>query len=271
MNFIQVQFEVDSEAQAEIISALLEETGFIGSELQEQTLNICYDETSFDEQLLQEICEPQQWSYTKSIIPQQNWNQQWESNFKPIQIGSDILVRASFHPSSPNFPYELVITPKMSFGTGHHATTQMMLRAMLDIDCNGMDVLDYGCGTGVLGIFACKRGAQRVIGIDIDDWCIENSEENARLNQVSMELQLGNIDRVQGSFDLILANINLNILLENMARMSEHLKPGGQLLLSGLLESDLKSILQGTEQEKLIPVYQDVLNGWMCLKLTKPA
>ncbi|MBL7772091.1 MAG: 50S ribosomal protein L11 methyltransferase [Chitinophagaceae bacterium] len=271
MNFIQLDFRVSSEEQSEIITAYLEETGFIGSEIQDNLLSLCYQEDAFPFEEIQALCEQHQLTFEQKTIAQQNWNQVWESGFQPITIGNDIIVRASFHPPAPNFTWELIITPKMSFGTGHHATTQMMLKAILQEDCSEKRVLDYGCGTGVLAILAAKKGATYVLGIDIDDWCIENSEENAALNQTACSFALGNIDSLHESFDLILANINLNILKENMAAIEQRMNPGGVLLLSGILESDLNSILESCNAQQLRYVSKEICAGWMCLKVIKEA
>ena len=271
MNFIQLDFRVSSEEQSEIITAYLEETGFIGSEIQDNLLSLCYQEDAFPFEEIQALCEQHQLTFEQKTIAQQNWNQVWESGFQPITIGNDIIVRASFHPPAPNFTWELIITPKMSFGTGHHATTQMMLKAILQEDCSEKRVLDYGCGTGVLAILAAKKGAIYVLGIDIDDWCIENSEENATLNQTACTFALGNIDSLHESFDLILANINLNILKENMAAIEQRMNPGGVLLLSGILESDLNSILESCNAQQLRYVSKEICAGWMCLKVIKEA
>lgn len=270
MNFIELTFVVEREDEADIISALLEDTGYIGSEFKTNSLHICYEEDAFPEQDIMAVCKLHQLSYQQNRIPQQNWNEAWESSFQPIEVNTDLIVRASFHPPAPQFKWELIITPKMSFGTGHHATTQLMLRAILNLNCVEARVLDYGCGTGVLAIMAAKLGATQVVGIDIDDWCIENSIENASLNHITAHFFQGNIDQVEGGFDLILANINLNILRENMTYIDQRLVSGGVVLFSGILETDLESILESIESVGLQFISKEILNGWMCLKVLKP-
>jgi ribosomal protein L11 methyltransferase len=186
-------------------------------------------------------------SYEITLIPQKNWNEVWENNFEPIEIGGRVFVRATFHQPKPDFEYEIVIDPKMAFGTGHHQTTSMMLQLMLANDFVSKTVLDMGCGTGILAIMASKLGAAAITAIDYDPVCYESTIENAHLNQI------GNITSLCGSvevipneqFDIILANINRNILLDQMRRYSEVLKPGGEIYFSGFYETPDLGIITG--------------------------
>lgn len=181
------------------------------------------------------------WS-SKEIV-QQNWNAEWEKNFHPIKIGDECMVRAPFH-DPENVTYDIVIEPKMSFGTGHHETTHMMLQHILDTDFEGKSVLDMGCGTGVLAILAKMKGAKSVDAIDIDEWCFLNSKENVERNDCN------DIDVYQGDsslladkkYDIILANINRNILLEDIPIYANCLNTGGILFLSGFYLEDLDTI-----------------------------
>ncbi|MCX4359301.1 MAG: 50S ribosomal protein L11 methyltransferase [Rikenellaceae bacterium] len=169
-----------------------------------------------------------------------DWNSVWEADFSPIEVSDDCVVRAPFH-SAPDVAYDLVIMPKMSFGTGHHATTCLMLRHILEIDVEGLDVLDMGSGTGVLAILAAKRGARHVDAVDIDEWAAENAKENVADNGVAgiVDVALGDAAFIGGRrYDLILANINRNILLADMPAYAASLAPGGRLIVSGFLGVD---------------------------------
>ena len=176
-------------------------------------------------------------------IAQQNWNEEWEKNFHPISVGNRCLVRAPFHKPG-QVEFDIIIEPKMSFGTGHHETTHMMLQHILDTDMKGKSVLDMGCGTGVLAILAKMKGATYVEAIDIDEWCFLNSKENVQRNGCGdIEVFQGDSSLLQGkNFDIILANINRNILLKDIPIYSQSLKKGGSLFLSGFYLKDLDAI-----------------------------
>jgi ribosomal protein L11 methyltransferase len=178
-------------------------------------------------------------SYEVTLIPQKNWNEVWESNFEPLVIGDKIHVRATFHEPRPAFPYEIVIDPKMAFGTGHHQTTSMMLELMLENDFAGKKVLDMGCGTGILAIMASKLGSGDITAIDYDPVCFDSTIENAQLNNIpNITALCGSKEVIPGEqYDTILANINRNILLGQISRYSEVLKPGGEIYFSGFYET----------------------------------
>src|SRR5690554_2813165 len=180
-----------------------------------------------------------------SEIEQINWNIEWEKNFSPIEVDGKCVVRAPFHPER-NLEYEIVIEPKMSFGTGHHETTYMMLQYVLENEFEGKKVLDMGCGTSVLAILASMRGASEVEAIDIDQWCFENSQENVQRNNCkNIEVYLGDASLLQNrKYDVILANINRNILLNDISIYRESLNPNGILYMSGFYKEDLKDITE---------------------------
>ncbi|MEM8927248.1 MAG: 50S ribosomal protein L11 methyltransferase [Bacteroidota bacterium] len=182
-------------------------------------------------------------SWTSKAIEPQNWNKGWEKNFHPIEINEDCRIRAPFHPKK-NVPFEIIIEPKMSFGTGHHETTYMMLKFLLEEDLNGKKVLDMGCGTGVLAILAEMRGANQIDAIDIDTWCVENTTENIRRNRcVAINVELGNASiLIQKKYDVIIANINRNALLKDIPTYTSCLNKSGVLLLSGFYLRDLDMI-----------------------------
>lgn len=208
-------------------------------------------------------------SYTYKEMPNINWNEEWEKNFQPINVEDKVLIRAEFH-ESQGLEEEIIIQPKMSFGTGHHATTYLMIQQMMDMDFQRKQVLDMGCGTSVLAIYAKKKGASDVLGIDIDEWAVENSRENAERNNTPMRVELGTADNLgQEKFEIILANINRNILISDIPRYVEVLEPGGSLLLSGLCFFDVDDILQVCEEQNLQLQKKLQREEWVSLLLTK--
>ncbi|MCT3758247.1 50S ribosomal protein L11 methyltransferase [Elizabethkingia anophelis] len=208
-------------------------------------------------------------SYTYKEMPNINWNEEWEKNFQPINVEDKVLIRAEFH-ESQGLEEEIIIQPKMSFGTGHHATTYLMIQQMMDMDFQGKKVLDMGCGTSVLAIYAKKKGASDVLGIDIDEWAVENSRENAERNNTPMRVELGTADNLgQEKFDIILANINRNILISDIPRYVEVMEPGGSLLLSGLCFFDVEDILQVCNEQNLQLQKKLQREEWVSLLLTK--
>ncbi|WP_024740386.1 50S ribosomal protein L11 methyltransferase [Tenacibaculum maritimum] len=208
--------------------------------------------------------------YTQQEIAQTNWNAEWEKNFTPIQVDAKVSIRAPFH-ENPNLPYDIVIEPKMSFGTGHHETTHMMVQHLLEMDVAGMKTLDMGCGTGILAIFAEMRGANPIDAIDIDNWCYENSLENIKRNN-SKHIAVFEGDSAllnNKKYDLIIANINRNILLMDMEIYTNCLHKEGVLLLSGFYKEDIPVINEevikyGLKLDKTLE-----RNNWVALKYLK--
>jgi ribosomal protein L11 methyltransferase len=205
--------------------------------------------------------------YNLNEVPQTNWNAEWEKNFEPIQVDDLVSIRAPFH-ENPNLKYDIVIEPKMSFGTGHHETTHMMVQHLLQLDLENKKVLDMGCGTGILAIFAEMKGAKPLDAIDIDNWCYENSVENVtRNNCENISVYEGDATLlVDKKYDVIIANINRNILLLDMKVYTICLQEGGILLLSGFYEQDIpvidaEVIKYGLKLEKFIQ-----RNNWVALK-----
>ncbi|MBL7765447.1 MAG: 50S ribosomal protein L11 methyltransferase [Chitinophagaceae bacterium] len=243
MNYLKISFPTDRADTAEILMALLADMPGEGFEQLDDRLDMYVQEEGFDAGVVDAVCAQLGLTYTTTVVPRQNWNRQWEENFEPIQVNDELAVRAAFHPKPEGLKYDVVITPKMSFGTGHHETTHMMLEYVYETDCAGKSVFDFGCGTAVLGIFAKMKGAGRVLGTDIDDWVIENARENAMVNGCEdMEISMQQPAEIDETFDLILANINLNVLLETLPRLKLLLKPGGDLMMSGVLETDLDAL-----------------------------
>jgi ribosomal protein L11 methyltransferase len=209
------------------------------------------------------------WTITK--IEQMNWNAEWERHFNPVIIYNTVLIRASFHHNLPTYPYEIIIDPKMSFGTGHHATTALMIKTMLGISFKGKTILDMGCGTGVLAILAHKMGASAITAVDIDEWAVSNSKENFYQNGIDQYTLLhGGIESLnQNQFNIILANINRNILVSDIPSYSNALIMGGLLILSGIYHTDLEMIRQVAEQNKLTYKNHIEKNSWVAANFTK--
>ena len=208
-------------------------------------------------------------SYTYEEMPNINWNEEWEKNFSPINVEDKVLIRAEFHDSDPN-KHEIVIQPKMSFGTGHHPTTHLMIQQMLDMDLENKKVLDMGCGTSVLAIFAKQKGAGRTVAIDIDEWSVENSKENAARNNVELDIELGTADNLgKEKFEIILANINRNILISDIPTYVSVLEDGGKLLLSGLCFFDVDDILEVCTEQNLKLEKKIQREEWVSLLLSK--
>lgn len=205
-------------------------------------------------------------------IQKQNWNEAWEKTLEPIIVDDKCLVRAEFHKIIKKYPYEIIITPKMSFGTGHHQTTYLMLRGQMKIKHQGKRVMDAGCGTAILSIMASKLGATAVESFDIDEWSVINGKENAENNGYkNINIQQGKITEVhlRGKFDIILANINKNILLAEMEHYARFLEKDGQLLLSGFYTADIADIKKTAGQFGLEESLRDEKETWATLLLQK--
>jgi len=199
-------------------------------------------------------------------IQQENWNAKWESSFEPIQIEDRIAVRAPFH-NPCKVDIELIIEPKMSFGTGHHQTTYQMLQGIDALDLKGKTVLDVGCGTAVLAILAAKKGAIGVEAFDCDDWCVDNSRENAERNNVDLKVwQANDFAPVQKQYDVLLANINKNVLLQQVQDYARALKKGGVILISGFYTEDVSELKMAFEAYRFTYQNHTVKDNWVCAK-----
>ncbi len=269
---------VPREPAAGIFTAALAELGFESFEDTDNGLIAYIQEADFDEESLLQIpyWKSEAWraSYSLERIPLQNWNAVWEADYHPIQVSDLCVVRAPFHKApEPPVTYDLVIAPKMSFGTGHHETTWLMLSALLGKNVSGKRVLDMGCGTGVLGILAHRMGAQKVVGIDIDAWSVENARENADRNQgESIEFRLGEADAIgEDRYDIILANINKNILLDQLGHYATALESGGVLLLSGFYPADIQDLIDAATLHGLIHENTLERGAWSALELSMTA
>jgi len=236
------------------------------------TLESDFDRVAFDEVIAQYKVDADI-TLEEGIMPKVNWNEEWEKNYDPIAVDDLVYVRASFHSSQPEFKHEIVINPKMSFGTGHHATTFQMLRHQGEIDHQGKRVLDVGSGTGILAIMAHLLGASQVEAFDIDDWCVDNGNENFDLNGLTTRMDLGTIREVnpQGEFDIVLANINKNVLLDEMNIYTDLLKDNGFLLISGFYTEDIEDLTNCAKPLGLELISQQSKDNWAALILQKKA
>jgi ribosomal protein L11 methyltransferase len=240
---IQVSIDVLDEAVKDILIAELAALGFDGFEETETGLFSYIELVRFDSELcsgLDELVKRYGVTYTSATIDKQNWNALWESNFEPVLVDDFVGVRANFHPPfNGGVEHDIIITPKMSFGTGHHGTTYSVMQLMRGIDFANKSVFDFGTGTGLLAILAHKLGAGDILAVDNDDWCIENASENITVNNTqSIEIQKVENAKLNKKFNIIIANINKNIILDNLAFLAEATVPGGVVLLSGLLVED---------------------------------
>lgn len=269
---VSVVLQPYSAQNAEILTAWLSEAGFDSFVENEKGLEAYIPAHLYQPGALETLktqIPAIKFDYTAQEIPEQNWNEVWEKNyFQPIIIGHECVVRSPFHEPFPNIRYQIVIEPKMSFGTGHHETTSMVMEHILETDMTGKKVLDMGCGTGILGILASMRGAESVTGIDIDTWCTQNSLENCELNNIhNMEILQGDAQMLvhQKPFDVILANINRNILLEDLPAYCKVLKPEGSIILSGFYRNDLEAINKKAQDENLIIKKVKENNQWVAV------
>ncbi len=223
----------------------------------------------FEQLLLKYEINPE--TVPQRTIAQQNWNAQWEAGYEPIIINDEVVIKAPFHQLEKSYPWELIIQPKNTFGTGHHETTQLMIRLMFQQQFNGKSVFDYGCGTGVLAIMASKLGAHDVFAIDIDEWSIDNVPENMRLNGVTnIVFEKGDLSVVKNqSFDIILANINKNILLDGFKTLGALVKENGILLISGFYESDKHDLMKEALKYGLHFRQHITKNNWAAMQFAK--
>ncbi len=275
MNYIEYDFTVSpTEMGAEILMAELAEVGFDSFVDTPTGIKAYIPKDSCNEQILQDIyllSNPEfTISYQITEIEQVNWNEEWEKNFSPIVVEDLCTVRANFHPV-PNTRYDIVITPKMSFGTGHHETTYMMLQQLLPLSLEGTKVLDMGCGTGILAIMAALRGAHDITAIDIDPWCVENATENVQQNNCSfITIKEGDVSLITGEqYNLILANINRNILLSDIPAYAQTLLPQGLLLVSGFYVEDLPAIKEKCQEVGLTYLSHIERNRWVSAKFQR--
>ena len=270
MNYVEVTAILQPLLPArEVLVVELAERGFESFVETDQGVKAYIQEPDFAPQLLEDLMTAdipdQRLDITTVVIVDQNWNAQWESNFDPIIVDEQCLIRAPFHEVEKQYPYTITIEPKMSFGTGHHATTHLIVSAMLPMDCAVKTVLDMGCGTGVLAILAEMRGSMAIDAIDIDEWAFENTLENIERNGCKhIRTMRGGAEVIPADarYDLILANINRNILTRDMHAYVACMKPGASILFSGFYESDQPEIRACAEGLGLKFVESRARNEW---------
>jgi|TARA_B110000967_G_C18860175_1_gene549448 ribosomal protein L11 methyltransferase len=273
--YIEYNFKTSpKEPTTEILIAELGNVGFESFVENEEGVIAYIQKDDWNSSILDEVfvLNSKEFSieYSQKEIEQTNWNAEWEKNFNPIQVEGLVSIRAPFH-DNPNLEYDIVIEPKMSFGTGHHETTHMMVQHLIDLDLENKNALDMGCGTGILAIFAEMKGASPIDAIDIDNWCYQNSIENVERNNCkSISVFEGDSSLlINKKYDLIIANINRNILLADMQTFTNCLNEDGVLLLSGFYEEDIPVI--DAEVSKYQLKLEKVIerNNWVALKYVK--
>lgn len=268
MKHIKIEVIANDYQQEELI-ALFDEYHATGFEQTDEKLIAYFAEEGFPKEEVMKIVEG--YSYDVNEVEEKNWNEEWEKNFQPVVVENFVAVRAHFHPPITNVQHEIVITPKMSFGTGHHATTYMMMQQMSGIDFTNKTVFDFGTGTGILAILAEKLGAAKTTAIDVDDWSIENAKENFERNNCSKITVTLSSQIPNQQFDIILANINRNVILEYLPGIVKALSKNAFILFSGLLVADENDIKIASEKNGLSFVHRKERQGWLSLLFINPA
>jgi ribosomal protein L11 methyltransferase len=273
-NYLEFKFKIEPlQPASEILVAELGYLGFESFVEEEDGITAYIPAEEYEDDLLAGVhilqSEEFQITYSKGEIEQVNWNEEWEKNFSPIMVDDICSVRAPFHPE-PDTEFDIVIEPKMSFGTGHHATTHMMIQHILKNDWNDKAVLDMGCGTGVLAILASMKGAKFVDAIDIDNWCYQNTLENVGRNDCdNINVEEGGAELLQDrKYDMILANINRNILLRDLSIYKDSLNKGGNLFLSGFYEEDIPVIKEACQKLGLNYIEHIERSNWVAVKFS---
>lgn len=275
MYYTRLQVICDPEF-SEILQAEISEAGFDTFMEIENGFEAYTEQENFNKEVLHEI--QQRYSaftpltFYQDKIEKKNWNEEWEKNYEPVIVDDRVIIRAAFHQPAKNYQHDIIITPKMSFGTGHHQTTHLMVKTQLEMDHTNKVVMDAGCGTAILAIMASKLGAKKVEAFDIDEWSVINGEENTEINNCkNITIRQGKISDLtfEDDFDIILANINKNILLKEMHQYAAYLKKGGLLLLSGFYEQDIPDLLKSASQHSLTQVKSHEREKWVSLLLKK--
>lgn len=279
MKYFEIKFKTEpsSEVISDILSAFAAEAGCESFVTEDDGLTAYVQQSLFQEEILKSLLEgfpvpDVKIGYSITEAEDKDWNEEWEKNyFQPIIIDDQCVIHSTFHKNVPKAKYDIIINPQMAFGTGHHETTSLMLGELLQADLEGKVVLDMGCGTSILAIMASKRGAKAVTAIDIDDWCISNSKDNFKLNNIT------NINVFQGDanslidmdFDVVIANINRNILLQDMHRYVACMHPGSCIYMSGFYVQDIPQIRAEGERLGLTFQHFKEKNNWCVVKLIK--
>lgn len=278
MEYIELSIKIESEVKdiTEIISAELAELGFESFQEEEGGLNAYIPSTNFNFDEVKELYIFHnkylgEFELSHTLYKDKNWNEYWEKNFQPVLVENQLLIRAPFYEKNNSVKHEIILEPKMSFGTGHHATTYLVLQEMMNIEMEGKEVLDIGCGTGILSIFAHQLNASRIVALDNNEWAYKNALENFQNNGTErVETILGDINSIkEGKFDIILANINRNVILAEIEKYTALLKKGGTILLSGILKINRPEIEEAAEMCYLSKLGWNRMNGWVVLDYKK--
>lgn len=278
MKYFEVTFTAQpcNEIITDVLSALTAEIGFESFVECEGGMQAYVQQALFDEEALKTVLADfpipdTEISYIINEPEDKNWNEEWEKNFfQPIVIENRCVIHSTFHKDYPEAEYDIVINPQMAFGTGHHETTNSILGELLDADLKGKSVLDMGCGTSILAILASMRGANPVTAIDIDDWCVNNSRDNIKLNHIdNITVELGDASLLANKqpFDVIIANINRNILLNDMAAYANCMHSGSEIYMSGFYVQDIQAIREKAESLGMEFVHHREKNNWAAVKL----
>ena len=277
MKYFEVTFTTSpcNETVNDVVSALAGEIGFESFVEWENGVKAYVQQTLFDEKALEEMVADfplpdTQITYTVVEAEDKDWNEEWEKNFfQPIVIGDRCCIHSTFHKDTPKTEYEILINPQMAFGTGHHETTSSIISELLEADLQGKSVLDMGCGTSILAILASMRGADPITAIDIDDWCVNNSRDNIELNGINnITVEWGDANLLKGRepFDVIIANINRNILLADMAQYAACMHTGSELFMSGFYVEDIPVIQEKAESLGMEFIHHREKNNWAAVK-----
>ncbi|MEO7210520.1 MAG: 50S ribosomal protein L11 methyltransferase [Chitinophagaceae bacterium] len=265
-NYFCIAIQIPESIERDKILAALAQLSISGFEEKETEILAWFKEADFNEENLKTVLDKNHITYKKQFIRGKNWNAEWEANFEPVIIENKIAVRANFHPPFEGMQHEIVITPKMSFGTGHHATTYLMIAEMCTLNFAGKSVFDFGAGTGILSILAEKLGASKVFSIDNDPLSTENFMENIEANFCKKNFYSEkNTPPENEKFDIILANINKHILQEFLPALSKILYPKGQLLISGILTTDVDDMIQEAAKSDLKHRLTNVKDSWVLM------
>lgn len=281
MKYLEVKFNTtpDTEIIKDVLSAVIAEVGFESFVYDEKGMTAFIQQKLFDEDKLKLAVsdfpiENVIVDFSVKEAEDKNWNKVWEENFfTPIVIGNRCVIHSTFHKDVPEAEYDIIINPQMAFGTGHHETTSLILAELLDADLSGKSILDMGCGTSILAILASMRGASKLLAVDIDNWCVENSKDNFRLNNIgNIEVLEGDASILhdKGPFDVVIANINRNILTADMHAYVARMNPGAVIYMSGFYVDDIPVIRAEAEKNGLVFVHYNEKNKWADVMCRKP-
>ncbi len=273
--YLEVALEISNPQLSEVLIAELSEMGYDSFEDKGKLINAYIEEKLYEEAdlklLLNKYKDTFQCTYSIGRMEDKNWNEEWESNFKAVQVDDFCLIRASFHQANPSIKHEIVIEPKMAFGTGHHESTYLMIQMMKDISFENKSVLDFGCGTGVLAIMANKLGATNIIAIDNNPWAFESTKENIRVNNASIIGAYLNDENFlkNKQYDIVLANLCRNVLLETIHIIALSLKEQSVLLTSGILAKDESLIEKVAKENRLLVDKKEYKGDWVSIQFSK--